>query len=84
VASAIDMFCDNQSAIELSKNAVCHKRNIDISYHFMHEFVEKKEITIRLFPNKYDVRGYPHQGITEMWAFAWCANVEFERGGYLN
>jgi len=27
VASPIDMFCDNQSAIELSKNAVFHRRN---------------------------------------------------------
>jgi len=49
VASPIDVFCNNQSAMELSKNAVCHKRSkhIDISYHFTRELVEKKEITIR-------------------------------------
>jgi len=49
MASPIDVFCDNQSAIELSKNAVCHKRSkhIDVSYHFTRELVEKKEITIR-------------------------------------
>jgi len=47
--STINVFCDNQSAIELSRNAVYHKRSkhIDISYHFTHEFVEKKKITIR-------------------------------------
>jgi len=49
VASPINMFCDNQNAIELSKNAVCHKyrKHIDISYHFTRELVEKIEITIR-------------------------------------
>jgi len=49
VASPIDVFCDNQSAIELSKNAVCHKRSkyIDMSYYFIRELVEKKEIAIR-------------------------------------
>jgi len=32
--TSIDIFCDNHRAIELSKNAVCHKRSkyIDISY----------------------------------------------------
>jgi len=46
VAFPIDVFCDNQSAIELSWNAVCNKRSkhIDISYHFTRELVEKKEI----------------------------------------
>jgi len=48
VASRIDVFCDNQSAIKLSKNAVHHKRNknIDIRYHFSRELAEKKEIMI--------------------------------------
>jgi len=47
VVSPIDIFCNNQNAIELSKNAVISVVNIDISYHFTREFVEKKEITIR-------------------------------------
>jgi len=85
VAPAIDVFCNNQSAIELSKNAVCHKRSkhIDISYHFTRELVEKRDYD-SLFADEHDASGYPHQGITEIGAFAWCANVEFERGGYLN
>lgn len=43
------VYCDNQSAIELSKNAVFHKRSkhIDISFHYTRELVEKKLITIR-------------------------------------
>jgi len=45
VASPIDVFCDNQSAMELSRNAVCQRsKHSDVSYHFMREFV--KEITI--------------------------------------
>jgi len=86
VASPIDALCDDPNAIELSKNAVCHKysKHIDIRYHFTREFAEKKQIYNSLFTDKYDASGYSYQGITEMRAFAWCANVEFERGGYLN
>jgi len=49
VTSLIDMFCDNQCAMKLWKNAVCHKRSkhIDISHHFTRKLVERKEITIR-------------------------------------
>jgi len=49
VRTPINVFCDNQSAIELSKNAVCHKRSkhIDISLHFTRQLVEDKEIIIR-------------------------------------
>lgn len=45
----ITVFCDNQSAIELSKNAVFHKRSkhIDIKYHFTRELVEHKEIVLK-------------------------------------
>jgi len=48
VTSPIDVFCDNQSAIQLSKNAVFHKRSkhIDINFHFTRELVERKEIVI--------------------------------------
>jgi len=49
VKDSISVWCDNQSAIELSKNAVFHKRSkhIDISFHFTTELVEKKVITIQ-------------------------------------
>lgn len=48
VKNPINVYCDNQSAIELSKNAVFHKRSkhIDISFHITRELVEKKMITI--------------------------------------
>ena len=44
----IDVFGDNQNAIELSKNSVYHKRSkhIDISFHYTRELVERKEIVI--------------------------------------
>lgn len=44
----IRVFCDNQSAIELSKNAVFHKRSkhININFQFTRELVDKKEIEI--------------------------------------
>lgn len=48
VTPPIDVFCDNQSAIQLSKNAVYHKRSkhIDINFHFTRDLVEAKEIEI--------------------------------------
>lgn len=48
VKDSIRIYCDNQSVIELSKNAVFHKqsKHIDISYHFTRELVENKEILI--------------------------------------
>lgn len=40
---------DNKSAINMEKNPVFHDRSkhIDISYHFIIECVEKKEIVIK-------------------------------------
>jgi hypothetical protein len=48
VKSPINVHCDNQSAIELSKNAMFHKRgnHVDIRFHFTRELVESKEIII--------------------------------------
>ena len=39
-------FCDNNSAIALSKNHVFHKntKHIDTRYHFIRELVNNKEI----------------------------------------
>jgi len=55
VISPINVFCDNQSAIELSKNAVFHKRSkhIDINFHFTRELVGNSNL---LFTNKLDAR----------------------------
>ncbi|GJW14106.1 retrotransposon protein, putative, ty1-copia subclass [Tanacetum coccineum] len=40
--------CDNQSAIHLSRNAMFHERtkHINVSYHFIREIVESKEIEV--------------------------------------
>lgn len=44
VTPLIRVFCDNQSAIELSKNAVFHKRSkhININFQFTRELIRKK------------------------------------------
>jgi len=49
VKSPINENCDNQSAIELSKNVMFYKRSkhIDINFYFTRELVEKKVITIQ-------------------------------------
>lgn len=43
------IFCDNQSAIQLTKNNVYHSRSkhIDIRYHFSREAYERDEISLK-------------------------------------
>ena len=43
------IFCDNISAIALSKNSVFHKRtkHIDANYHFIRELVNNGEIVLQ-------------------------------------
>jgi hypothetical protein len=50
----IKMFCDNQSAIALSKNDTFHQRtkHIDIAYHFIREKVDANQIKIEFVPTK--------------------------------
>jgi len=45
IISLINVFCDNQSAIELSRNAIYHKHSKYI--HASWRLVEEKEIAIR-------------------------------------
>ena len=42
------IYCDNKSAIALSKNHVFHKRtkHIDTRYHFIRELVDSREINL--------------------------------------
>ena len=43
------IFCDNNSAIALSRNRVFHKRSkhIDTRYHFIHELINNNEINVK-------------------------------------
>ena len=42
-------YCDNSSAIALSKNSVFHKRtkHIDAKYHYIRELVSNREIVLQ-------------------------------------
>ena len=44
----MNVFCDNQSAIDISKNPVQHSRtkHIDIWHHFIRDLVEEKIISL--------------------------------------
>ena len=44
----ITLYCDNMSAISISKNPVQHSRtkHIDIRHHFIRELVEEKTINL--------------------------------------
>ena len=46
--NSIPLFCDNMSAINISKNLVLHSRtkHIEIKYHFIREHVQKGTIDI--------------------------------------
>ena len=48
VVNSLTVFCDNTSAINISKNPVQHSRtkHIDIRYHFIRELVEDRTIFI--------------------------------------
>ncbi|CAM8932104.1 unnamed protein product [Rhodiola kirilowii] len=43
------LYCDNMSAISISKNPVQHSRtkHIDIRHHFIRELVEQKIVTLK-------------------------------------
>ena len=46
------MYCDNQSAIELSNNDIYHDRtkHIDLRYHFIRECIQRKLFSIEYIP----------------------------------
>ena len=48
----LHLYCDNQSAINISKNPVQHSRtkHIKIRHHFIRELVETKELEIHYLP----------------------------------
>ena len=48
------VYCDNSSAIVISKNPVQHSKtkNIDIRYHFIRDLVERKIVCLEYIPTK--------------------------------
>lgn len=54
VINATNVYCDNQSAIELNKNNVFHGRSkhVDIRYHYSREMRDKGEIKISYLPTE--------------------------------
>ena len=46
------VFCDNQSAIHLTKNQMYHERtkHIDVRYHFIRDVIEEGEIVVVKIP----------------------------------
>ena len=48
------LYCDNTSAINISKNPVMHKKtkNIAIKYHYLRELVQDKEVKMEYVNTK--------------------------------
>jgi hypothetical protein len=51
------IYCDNESCIKLSKNPVFHDRskNIEIRYHFIHEYVQRGAVELQYISTKKQV-----------------------------
>ena len=54
IKELVVMFCDNTSAINISKNPVMHSKtkHIAIKYHFVRELVQDKEIRLEYVHTK--------------------------------
>ncbi|KAK9712758.1 hypothetical protein QE152_g24749 [Popillia japonica] len=57
ISNAIEIFEDNQSCINLTKNAVLHKRtkHIDIRHNFVRDLVEEKEVIVKYIQSEHQV-----------------------------
>ncbi|XP_062020716.1 secreted RxLR effector protein 161-like [Rosa rugosa] len=53
----LTIFCDNSSAINISKNPVQHSRtkHIDMRYHFIRDLVEKEILELAFVPTEYQL-----------------------------
>ena len=49
------VYCDNSSAIDISKNLVQHSRtkHIEIRYHFIRDLMEIKIVALAYIPTKH-------------------------------
>ena len=50
----IEVFCDNQNAIFLTKNPTYHARtkHIDVKYHFVREVIEGSDVLLKKIDTK--------------------------------
>ena len=57
IKELVVMFCDNTSAINISKNPMMHSKtkHISIKYHFVRELVQEKEIRLEYVHTKEQV-----------------------------
>ena len=48
------VYCDNSSAIDISKNPVQHSKTklIEIRYHFIRDLVERKIVALEYIPTE--------------------------------
>ena len=51
----VPIKCDNKSAINITKNPVQHSHNkhIEVRHHFIHDHVEKGDVTLKFVPTEY-------------------------------
>ena len=54
IKDLVVIYCDNTSAINISKNPVMHSKtkNIVIKYHFLRELVQEKEVRLEYVNSK--------------------------------
>ena len=54
---AIDILCDNQSCIKMTKNHVFHdnSKHIEIKYYFIQDMVQKGDVKIKYVPTEEQV-----------------------------
>ena len=54
ITKTVILYCDNTSAINISKNLVMHAKtkNIAIKYHYVRELVEDKQVKMEYIHSK--------------------------------
>lgn len=54
VSKSVSIFCDNTSAINISKNPILHARtkHFELKYHFLREKVQNKEVVLEHVSSK--------------------------------